>query len=206
MPFYHKLGKIPHKRHTIFRKEDGSLHYEQLFGTEGFSGMSSLLYHLHRPTMVKEVKEPVSVAPKIAVEKNLKAYSLKGFNIAPEDDFLASRKPVLVNNDLYISLAAPGKSMTEYFYKNADADEMLFIIESTGRTQASRETFEAQLAQQRQQLLQRGVVLLHDDLELAAPGRLRLRGKQVQVQAEQGPVEVHATDDVVLRGEVIKLN
>ena len=55
MPIYHKLGKIPHKRHTVFKKEDGSLHYEQLFGTIGFDGMSSLMYHLYRPTMVKEV-------------------------------------------------------------------------------------------------------------------------------------------------------
>ncbi|SVE27649.1 uncharacterized protein METZ01_LOCUS480503, partial [marine metagenome] len=50
MPFYHKLGKIPHKRHTTFQKKDGSLHYEELFGTIGFEGMSSLLYHLERPT------------------------------------------------------------------------------------------------------------------------------------------------------------
>ena len=55
MPFYHKLGKIPPKRHTQFRKEDGSLYYEQLFGTIGFDGMSSNLYHEHRPTMVKKI-------------------------------------------------------------------------------------------------------------------------------------------------------
>ena len=61
MPFYHRLGKIPHKRHTIFRKENGELHYEQLFGTIGFDGMSTLLYHLHRPTMIKQVLESVDV-------------------------------------------------------------------------------------------------------------------------------------------------
>ena len=43
MPFYHKLGKIPHKRHTTFKKEDGKLHYEELFGTIGFDGMSSFV-------------------------------------------------------------------------------------------------------------------------------------------------------------------
>ena len=53
MPFYHKLGKIPHKRHTVFEKENGGIHYEQLFGTEGFHGFASLLYHVHRPTQVK---------------------------------------------------------------------------------------------------------------------------------------------------------
>ena len=80
MPFYHKLGKIPHKRHTAFKKDGGGLHYEELFGTIGFDGMSSLLYHLHRPTQVKEIKEAYSVAPLAAVEKNLKSYLLKGFD------------------------------------------------------------------------------------------------------------------------------
>ncbi|HLS31942.1 MAG TPA: hypothetical protein VK021_13890, partial [Flavobacteriaceae bacterium] len=56
MPFYHKLGKIPPKRHTVFKKPDGGIYYEQLFGTEGFSGMASLLYHTHRPTQVREIK------------------------------------------------------------------------------------------------------------------------------------------------------
>ena len=55
MPIYHKLGKIPAKRHTIFKSEKGNHYYEQLFGTEGFIGFSSLLYHTHRPTQVKEI-------------------------------------------------------------------------------------------------------------------------------------------------------
>ena len=67
MPRYHKLGNIPHKRHTVFKKNDGSIHYEQLFGTIGFDGMSSLLYHLHPPTMVNEIHDQKSVAPEIAV-------------------------------------------------------------------------------------------------------------------------------------------
>lgn len=132
MPIYHQLGKIPHKRHTIFKKSDGSLHYEQLFGTEGFTGMSSLLYHLHRPTQVKKMGEPVNVAPDIAVDRNMKSHRLHGFNITPEDDYLASRVPVLVNNDCYIELAAPRKSMTAYFYKNVDADEVIFIHKGEG--------------------------------------------------------------------------
>ncbi|MEB8327878.1 homogentisate 1,2-dioxygenase [Flavobacteriaceae bacterium KMM 6897] len=132
MPLYHKLGKIPHKRHTIFKKEDGTLHYEQLFGTIGFDGMSSLMYHLHRPTMVKEVGKSVDMRPKAAVEHNIKSRLLKGFEVRPENDFLESRKIVLFNNDVHVGLAAPKKSMTDYFYKNTDADEMLFIHKGTG--------------------------------------------------------------------------
>jgi homogentisate 1,2-dioxygenase len=133
MPFYHKLGKIPHKRHTTFRKEDGSLYHEQLFGTIGFDGMSSLLYHNHPPTMVKEVLDSIDMAPEIAIEKNMKAINLQGFDVQPTDDYLDSRTPVLTNNDCTISLAAPRKSTTTYFYKNADCDEMIFIHKGSGQ-------------------------------------------------------------------------
>jgi homogentisate 1,2-dioxygenase len=132
MPFYYNLGRIPPKRHTQFRKESGELYYEQLFGTEGFHGFSSLLYHVHRPTMVKSVKEFKDLTPIPAVNKNITSRMLKGFNVAPKDDFLESREIVLFNNDLNIALAAPRKSMTTYFYKNADADEVIFIHEGTG--------------------------------------------------------------------------
>lgn len=133
MPFYYSLGKFPPKRHTQFRKESGELYYEQLFGTEGFHGFSSLLYHVHRPTMVKSVKTFKDLTPVPAVNKNITSRMLKGFNVAPKDDFLESREIVLFNNDLNIALAAPKKSMTTYFYKNADADEVIFIHEGSGK-------------------------------------------------------------------------
>lgn len=133
MPFYHKLGKIPPKRHTQFEKASGGLYYEQLFGTEGFSGFSSLLYHEHRPTMVKAMKDPVDVSPKAAVENNIAARMIQGFNVAPTDDFLESREIVLFNNDINLAVAAPRQSMTTYFYKNADSDELLFIHKGSGK-------------------------------------------------------------------------
>ena len=133
MPIYHTLGKIPPKRHTTFYKESGELHYEQLFGTEGFSGTSSLLYHLHRPTQIKSISAPVDVSPIAAVHHNIEPRMLSGFNVAPQDDFLESRKVLLFNNDLHISVAAPRKSLTEYFYKNADADEVIFVHRGSGK-------------------------------------------------------------------------
>jgi len=132
MPIYHKLGKIPQKRHTQFEKPDGSLYYDQLFGTIGFDGMSSLSYHVHRPTQVKEIGKALDVSPKIAVEKNITSRKFIGFDVAPKDDFLEAREPLLVNNDVHVGLAAPRKSVTDYFYKNADADEMLFIHKGSG--------------------------------------------------------------------------
>ena len=133
MAHYTSLGSIPHKRHTQFRKPDGTLYSEQLFSTEGFSNDYSLLYHAHPPTQIIKTDDPLSVAPAIAEEKMLKHRSFEGFKIQPEKDYLQSRKPVLVNNDCHISLAAPQESMKDYFYKNADADELIFIHEGSGK-------------------------------------------------------------------------
>ena len=132
MPIYHQLGKIPHKRHTVFEKQGSGIHYEQLFGTEGFSGMSSLLYHLNRPTMIQKIGQSLDVSPVAAIQKNIQPYMLRGFDIPSSPDFLNSRKVVLYNNDLHISLAAPSESLKDYFYKNADADEVIFIHKGSG--------------------------------------------------------------------------
>jgi len=133
MPLYHKLGVFPQKRHTQFEKPTGGLYYEQLFGTEGFHGHSSLLYHVHRPTQVKEISKSYSVEPKIAIGKNIKSLLLKGFDLKPKADFLDSRKAMLVNSDCIIGLAAPENSLTDYFYKNADSDELIFIHKGKGK-------------------------------------------------------------------------
>ncbi|MCS6990802.1 MAG: homogentisate 1,2-dioxygenase [Chitinophagales bacterium] len=132
MPFYHKLGNIPAKRHTQFRKPDGSLYAEQLFSTEGFSSVYSLLYHNHPPTVIIGVDEPLPVPIRIADVPRMVHRSFQGFKLQPEDDYLKSRRYVLVNDDIRIALAAPRKSMEGYFYKNADADELLFIHVGSG--------------------------------------------------------------------------
>ncbi len=133
MPHYYSLGHIPHKRHTQFRKPDGTLYAEELFSTEGFSNDSSLLYHLYPPTKIIDTDKPINVMPEVAEEKMLKHRSFEGFNIKPVKDYLESRKPVLINNDVHIVLAAPQENVTDYFFKNADADEMIFVHEGSGK-------------------------------------------------------------------------
>lgn len=132
MPHYHTLGNIPHKRHTQYRKPDGTLYSEQLFSTEGFSNDYSILYHCHPPTQIIRTDPPVSVMPEIAEEKMLQHRSFEGFKIPPADDYLESRKAILVNNDCHIVLAAPRKGTTDYFFKNTDADELIFVHEGSG--------------------------------------------------------------------------
>ena len=133
MPLYHKLGNIPPKRHTVFKKPNGDHYYEQLFGTVGFDGMSTNMYHEHRPTQVKEIKGSYSVKPEIARANNIQSYRLRGFQVPKTPDFLESRKPMLTNSDCTITLAAPTEKTQEYFYKNSDSDELIFIHKGTGK-------------------------------------------------------------------------
>lgn len=132
MPIYQQQGKLPNKRHIVFRQPNGNLYHEELVGTEGFSGISSLVYHLNPPTIVKHYGKPYSVKPEIAVEDNLQARSFMGYEAEPESDYLESRKVLFVNNDLQIGVAAPQNSTSDYFFKNADADEMLFVHKGSG--------------------------------------------------------------------------
>jgi homogentisate 1,2-dioxygenase len=132
MPQYHSQGQFPQKRHTQYRKPDGTLYSEELVSTHGFSNVYSLIYHCHPPTLVKAVGEPFSREPKVAFQRFLRHQSFQGFNIQPENDYIESKKAVLVNNDLHISLAAPKKSTTDYFLKNADADELIFVHQGSG--------------------------------------------------------------------------
>ena len=129
---YYKLGKIPNKRHTVFKAESGAFYYEELFGTEGFTGVSSLLYHVNRPTRVKEIIGEENVAYEIASKNQIKSRKLTGFKVKPQKDYLQSRSVMLLNQDIQISLAAPMESMQEYFYKNALADELIFIHKGSG--------------------------------------------------------------------------
>lgn len=133
MPHYYKLGDIPHKRHVQFRKPDGGLYSEQLFSTEGFSDDYALLYHCHPPTQIIKTEAQIDVSPQIAEEKMLSHRCFEGFHVKPAPDFLDSRIPVLVNSDCHIVLAAPQQSMTGYYYKNTDADEMIFVHEGSGK-------------------------------------------------------------------------
>lgn len=133
MPIYQQHGKVPNKRHVVFRQEDGSLFHEELFGTEGFSSTSSLVYHLNPPTMVKHLGETFSVRPEVGIDENLKALSFQGFDIPATDDYIESRKVLFFNDDMQIGIAAPKRSTSDYFFKNADSDEMLFIHKGSGR-------------------------------------------------------------------------
>lgn len=132
MPFYHRLGSIPHKRHTQFRKPDGTLYAEELISTEGFSNILSLVYHCHPPTLVKHIGDPIDARPKYAINNNLRHRSFLTFKTRPETDYLKSRVILMGNNDLLLASAAPSAGMEDYYFKNSDSDEVIFVHEGSG--------------------------------------------------------------------------
>lgn len=131
MPFYVQRGQIPHKRHTVFRKPNNELYAEELVSTEGFSSIYSLIYHSYPPTLVKDIGEPFSVEPRIAMQKNMRHRAYLTFGDY-EADYIKSRRILLMNSDVQIGTQAPSAN-TGYFFKNSDADEVIFIHEGSGK-------------------------------------------------------------------------
>ncbi|MDN4166204.1 homogentisate 1,2-dioxygenase [Cytophagales bacterium LB-30] len=131
--FYHKLGSIPHKRHTQFRQPDGSLYAEELVSSKGFSGIYSNLYHHTPPTKVKEVRTPVPFGTRIAEGYGLKQTHLNTSKVGiTGTDYLDARKMLLMNADVAMGLCNPSERKMDYFYKNAEADEVIFIHDGNG--------------------------------------------------------------------------
>lgn len=133
MAYYYKLGKIPHKRHTQFRQPDGSLYKEELVSSKGFSGIYSLLYHIHPPTRVTEVRKTEKLTVKIDKEYPLLHTHLNTSAVKNTGaDYLESRKILLANEDVSMALCMPTNKTMDYFYKNGEADEVLFVHEGSG--------------------------------------------------------------------------
>jgi homogentisate 1,2-dioxygenase len=132
MAHYVRLGSIPKKRHTQFRKPDGSLYSEQVFGTKGFSGISSTLYHINLPTQTVDYAPLPSPKVEIIDEEPLRHHHVKTHNFPAGGDPISGRSTLLVNDDVAIGLCRPTEPMS-YFYKNADGDDLLFVHEGTGK-------------------------------------------------------------------------
>lgn len=131
--YYHRLGNIPPKRHTQFRQPDGSLYREELVTSEGFSGIYSTLYHTHPPTRIKKVGEPVKYGAKKIETYDLRHTHLNTSGVKNTGtDYLNARKVLLTNNDCSISICSPSERKMNFFYKNAEGDEVLFIHDGSG--------------------------------------------------------------------------
>jgi homogentisate 1,2-dioxygenase len=131
MPFYHKLGEIPHKRHTQFRKPDGKLYREEVMGLEGFSGLQSLLYHQFLPPRVLRVEEMNGGVSEYADYGPLRHRAFRTSDVPSGGDAVSARRVLMGNNDVTLGISRPTKSM-DYFYRNAQAYEVWFTHEGKG--------------------------------------------------------------------------
>lgn len=131
MPIYHHLGHVPPKRHSVFRKPDGGLHAEELIGNKGFTGPSSLLYRLHQPTPVRQVKPLRDLRWVPAEEKTFRHRHFRTHQLGSGGSLTLDRVPLLFNSDAAMLFVQPDRE-DEFFYRNAQGDEVVFVSEGSG--------------------------------------------------------------------------
>ncbi|HEY8175170.1 MAG TPA: homogentisate 1,2-dioxygenase [Gemmatimonadaceae bacterium] len=131
MPFYHTLGKIPRKRHIAFRKPDGGIYNEELVGHEGFTGTSSLLYHVHPPTTVKSAKRLKETCYESDPDKTLKHRHFLTSKVKKGGSATLDRIPILFNSDIAMLYVEPTKN-DEHYYRNAQGDELVYVSKGSG--------------------------------------------------------------------------
>jgi homogentisate 1,2-dioxygenase len=133
MTYYHRLGKLPAKRHTQFRQPDGSLYAEELVSSKGFSGIYSNLYHIYPPTRVKKILEPTPWDSPMDKNFPLQQIHLNTSKLSNTGkDFLDARKMLLRNNDVAMGICLPSERSMDYYYKNGEADEVIFVHDGEG--------------------------------------------------------------------------
>jgi homogentisate 1,2-dioxygenase len=133
MAYYYKLGNIPPKRHIQFRQPDESLYKEELVSSYGFSGIYSNLYHIYAPTRVKQVLDSIPWSDKIAENYPLRQTHLRTSVLETTGgDYLEARKVLLKNADVSIAVCNPAAKKMDYFYKNGEADELVYVHDGSG--------------------------------------------------------------------------
>ena len=131
MPFYHTLVQVPRKRHTVFRRPDGGLYSEQLMGNEGFTGPSSLIYHIHPPTTVLTVKHLRDLKWERDPDRALRHRHFRTRQLPKGGSPTLDRIPLLFNNDIAMLWSEPDVD-DAHFFRNAQADEVVYLAEGAG--------------------------------------------------------------------------
>jgi homogentisate 1,2-dioxygenase len=139
MVFYRKLGSLPRKRHIEHRQEPGyrgeGIYYEEVVTLAGFGRAYSICYHLRPPTRVRKIETTGDVKVETVSQPVLRHHHLKTGAIKSAGDPITGRIPLLVNEDVIFSRCRPAQPQTE-LYRNADADEVLFIHRGQGSVQS----------------------------------------------------------------------
>lgn len=136
MPHYVTRGQIPGKRHVQFRQPDGSLYKEQVMGTKGFSGVQSILYHANAPTAVSSWADLGPIRRDYEEPGALRHRHFRTADAEAGGDVVSNRTLLMGNDDVAILIARPTKPM-EFFYRNGEGDEVLFIHEGEGKLETN---------------------------------------------------------------------
>jgi homogentisate 1,2-dioxygenase len=131
MPIYHSLGTTPRKRHVVFRQPSGRLYTEELMGNMGFTGPASLVYHVHQPTQVLRIEPVKDLAWVAGEETTFRNRHFCTARLSPARSATADRIPLLFNADVALSFVQPTED-DEYFYRNAQGDEVVFVSDGAG--------------------------------------------------------------------------
>jgi homogentisate 1,2-dioxygenase len=131
MPFYHTLGQIPRKRHIVFRSPSGALYAEQLMGNEGFTGPSSLLYHIRPPTTVKAVRRVRDIKYERDPDQALRHRHFLTARLPVGGSPTLDRVPLLFNADAAMLFARPDRE-DSHWYRNSMGDEVVYVSQGSG--------------------------------------------------------------------------
>src|SRR6476661_9502203 len=109
--YYVRHGSVPRQRHTQHRAPDGSLYAEELFGVEGFTGRSSLLYHLVPPTRTHRIE---AAGSGLRLEEADDGYHhhrlIDAAGVEPRGDAITGRIPLFYNSDIVMGVVRPAEA------------------------------------------------------------------------------------------------
>jgi len=131
MPFYHTVGRIPRKRHIVFRSPSGALYAEQLMGNEGFTGPASLLYHIRPPTTIKAVRRVRDIVYERDPDAALRHRHFLTGRVPEGGSPTLDRIPLLFNSDVAMLFVRPDRS-DEHWYRNSMGDEVVYVSQGSG--------------------------------------------------------------------------
>jgi homogentisate 1,2-dioxygenase len=202
---YESRGRIPAKRHTAFR-ENGTLLTEEVMGFEGFSGNESILYHLQTPCRITEIGSFTPIERPEWVPDAHTHHLFDTAGMAPEGDPILGRRLLMFNDDVEIAICRPSQEQ-EYFFRNGEGDEVIFVHQGAGELET---TFGTLPYRERDYIvIPRGTtyrfrpsgdqlwLTFHTPGELETPNRYRNRYGQLLEHAPYSHRDFHAPPELV---------
>ena len=127
--FYRRVGHVPPKRHTVHHDADGVRLLEELVGQEGFSDVSSLLYHRHSPSALVSIDAIDDDRSPLCALQPVAPVHLRTGEVATGDDPVLGRRLLLGNDDVRVCVAWATASSP--LYRDAVGDQLVYVQSGT---------------------------------------------------------------------------